>query len=456
MAKRSKIFDYDLIVLGSGAGGGVAAHIASRDGKQVAIVEQDTIGGECPNYGCVPTKALLHAAEHYRNVKESKDFGITITGANYNFKKVNAWKDLAVRRTGTVEGNEAFSREGITVLKGHAHFLDKHTISIHKRRYTARKFMVATGAHNFIPPIEGLKEAGYITHRGAINQPKAPKSLFVIGGGAIGCEFAFMFNSFDSNVIMAEYAPRLVFREDEEVGALLKAYFERVGISVLTATQVTKVELKKGKKVVHFKQNGRNGTATVDEILLAAGMRPNTDIGLENAGVRYDAHGIKTDDTMQTSAKHIYAAGDVVGPYGFTHMASYQSRVAVHNMFKRNKIVAKYHAVPRVIYTTPEVATVGLTEEQLKKKHISFKTNAVPIDIIGRSNTTNQDVGFVKVITSKSGVLLGASIIAPRAGEMIHELALAVNLGLKAEDVASTIHAFPTWSEAVRVATAGL
>jgi pyruvate/2-oxoglutarate dehydrogenase complex dihydrolipoamide dehydrogenase (E3) component len=265
-----------------------------------------------------------------------------------------------------------------------------------------------------------------------------------------------MFSSFDSKVILAEYAKHLIPREDPEAGQLLQALFERDGIKVLTDTEVTKVEQRGGKKVVHFRRGGRPGMARVDEILLAAGMRPNLDMGLENAGVDYTSRGITTDNTMVTSNSNIYAAGDVAGPYAFTHTASYQSRVAVHNMYEKHKVVAKYHAVPRVVYTDPEVASVGMTEAHLRHRKIKYLTNAVSIDIIGRANTSNRMDGFVKVITSRTGTLLGATIVAPHAGEMIHELALAVNLGLKADDIASTIHAFPTWSEAVRIACAGI
>jgi len=456
MAKRSSVFDFDLIAIGSGTAGGVAAHIASRDGKNVAIVEGDTIGGECPNFGCTPTKAIINSAEIYRTVKNAGAYGINVGSVNLDAKKIKAWKDLAVKRTGTGLGDQVFESEGIHMLKGHAHFIDDHTISVNKKRYSARFILIATGSHNFIPPIEGLKEAGFMTHRQAINLTKHPKSLFIIGGGAIGCEFGFAFNSFGIDITMAEIAPRLMAREDLEVGDFLGEYFKLEGINVLTGTEVIKVEVKRGKKIVHYRQGTKESSVAVDDILLAAGLHPNTDIGLENAGVKYNSHGISASHTMQTNLKHIYAAGDVAGPYAFTHIASYQSRVAVHNMFKRHKVVAKYHAVPRVLFVDPEVATVGMTEDQLNRQGIHFKTHAVPVDIIGRANVSDRHEGFVKVIVSKTNVLLGAAIVAPRAGEMIHELTLAVNLGLTAEDVASTIHAFPTWSEAVKVACAGV
>lgn len=456
MGKRPRHYDYDLIVIGSGAGGGVASHIAVRENKSVAVVEQEKMGGECPNFGCVPTKALLQAAEAYHTAKNAEQFGIRTTNVSLNYNAIKQWKDQTVANTGTDEGEEAFANEGITTIKGHAHFLSPHEISVKNHRYTARKFLIATGTKNFVPPIEGLKESGFMTYRQAIDLTSLPKSIFVIGGGAIGCEFAYLFNTLGSEVTQAEFMPRLLYREDAEVGELTKALFERDGINVLTGTKVVKVETDRQKKVVHYEQDGKIHQVRVDEILLAAGKVPNTDLGLENAGVEYDRKGITTNDMMQTSAKHIYATGDVTGPFAFTHMASYQSRIAAHNMFHREKVVAKYHAVPRCVYTNPEVAAVGTTEEELKAKGIKYHTNAVPTSVIGRANTSNQSAGFVKVIVSRTGVLLGASIVAPRAGEMMQELAVAIHNGLKAEDVAATIHAFPTWSEAVRIACAGI
>lgn len=457
MPRKRHVYDYDLICIGSGAGGGVAAHIAARNGKKVAIIEQEKLGGECPNYGCVPTKALLHAAELYRNAAKAKDFGIRVSALNFSYPKIKKWKDLAVQRTGTDEGKQAFASDGITVIKGHAHFISEHEISTGHRRYTAKKFLIATGTSDFIPPIEGLQEAGYMTYRDAIDLTKPLKSVFIIGGGAIGCEFAELFATFKSKVSIAEFAPHLLPKEDEEVGQLVQAVFEQINdIDVHTSAKVTKVEKKAGKKVVHFTQNGKPYTAKVDEVMVSTGKLANVDLGLENAGVEYQPRGVKVDRYMQTTNPNIYAAGDVTGTFMFTHMASYQSRIAAHNMFvqKSNRVKADYHAVPRCVFVTPEAASVGMTEDEIKQKGWKYDVGAAPISVIGRSNVTDSDIGFVKVLANKKGVLLGASIVAPRAGEMIHELTLAIQHGMKAEQIADTIHAFPTWSEAVRVACA--
>lgn len=450
--KKPRYTDFDLIIIGSGAGGGVAAHIAAGLGKKVAIIEADTVGGECPNYGCVPTKALLSAAETYKTAKESLKFGVRTSGVTFNYPSIKAWKDQAVFNTGTTEGKQAFAHEGITLIKGKAHFVSPWSVSVGNQRYSAEKFLIATGTKNFIPPVEGLKEAGYLTYREAINLTKLPKSLFIIGGGAIGMEFAHLFNTFGVKVTMAEFAPRIAGKEDAEVGELMAAVFERDGIAVHTSAKVIKVVINAGYKTVYFEKNGETHQVKVEEILVASGKIPNTDLGLENAGVHYTPRLIPTNDEMATNVKHIFATGDVTGPYMFTHMASYQSRIAANNMFHHNKVHATYHAVPRCIFVDPEAACVGMTEQEAKDRKIAYQVGMVPISVFGRANTTKQDTGFVKVIASHTGVLIGASIVAPRAGEMIHELTLAIQHGMKASAIVDTIHAFPTWSEAVRSA----
>lgn len=451
--RRPENFDYDLIVIGTGAGGGVASHVASKAGKKVAVVEAEKVGGECPNFGCVPTKALLQAAEVYQIAREGSRFGVHAKEVKLDYPAIKAWKDTAVENTGTTEGEAFYNSEGIKVLHGYAHFIDPWTVSVDGRRYKARKFLVASGTKSVVPPIPGLAEAGFMTYREAIDLTKLPKSVFVIGGGAIGSEFGHLFNSLGSDVQIADIAPRVVALEDPEVGELLGALFERRGIKLHMNARITRISKDGGKKVVHFEQGGQSHTTTVDEVLLSSGKAPNTDLGLENAGIEYDRGGIKVDKHMRTTALHIYAVGDCVGPYRFTHTASYQSRVAIHNMYHRKHLVtADYHAVPRCVFVDPEIACVGYTEQQLKDKKITYKVGAVSIGVVGRSNTSGVDSGFVKVLAGKYGTIMGASIVSPRAGEMIHELTLAVQHNMNVRQISETIHAFPTWSEAVRAA----
>jgi dihydrolipoamide dehydrogenase len=459
MANKPQIYDYDLIVIGSGAAGGVGAHTAARQGKRVAVIEADTIGGECPNYGCIPSKALLKAAEVYRSALKAQDFGVRVSALNFSYPKMKDWKDLAIARSGIETGKKAFSTDGINLITGHAHFISPYEITIGKRRFSAKKFLIATGTHPISPPIKGLEEVGYISYKDAINLIKPLKSVFIIGGGPVGCEFTQLFVTFGTKVTIADLAPRLLAKEDDEIGNLVENSFKKLyGVKVLTGTKVVKVEKEHSKKIVHYQKAGKNHTVQVDEIMVASGRAPNVDLGLENAQVKYTSvSGIKINDFMQTSNKHIYSAGDVTDTgVNFTHVATYQSRIAIHNMFSRNNnwTKAQYHAVPRCVFLSPEIASVGMTEEEIQAKGWRYKVGFTPISVVSRSYTSNEDVGFVKIMAYGKGAILGASIVAPRAGEMIHELGLAVQNHLTAEDIAHTIHAFPTWSEAIRIAAA--
>lgn len=452
---RRKKYDFDLIILGSGGAGSVAAYASLRSGKKVAVVEPEEMGGECPNWGCVPTKALLRSAEIYDDAVNGGTFGIKGKDLKYDYPAMKAWRDLAVHRTGTWEGKKIFEASGITVISGAAHFIDSHEVTVGKRSFSAKKFLIATGTKSFVPPIQGLKEAGFITFKEATNFTHPPKSIFIIGAGPIGCEFAEFFSVFGVKVSIADITPRLMMKEDVEVGELAHKHLEKDrGIKIFLDTKVERV-VKEGKtKKVYFKHGGKTSSEEVEEVMIAAGKRANVDIGLENAGVKYNPRAVEVNRYMQTSAPHIFAAGDVVGPYLFTHMAEYQSRLAANNMWKRRKIAVDYRAVPRCVFLNPEIASVGLSEEDCQTKKLKIKKAIAPVSLIGRSNTSNVEEGFVKVIAKADGKLLGASIVSPRAGEMIHELTLAIQKGLTAHDVASTIHAFPTWSEAVRIACA--
>lgn len=451
-SQRPKHFQFDLLVLGSGAGGEVAAYITARAGKRVAIVEMEKAGGECPNFGCVPTKSLLYAAETYRMARMGARFGVH-TAPRLVYPEIKAWKDLAVEHTGTSHAEELYKAEGIHSIKGRAKFVSPWTVAVGNDHYTAENFLIATGSTTFVPPIPGLQESGYITSREAIDITRLPDSIFIIGGGAIGCEFAELFSTFGAKVAVADITPRLIMAEDPEAGEFLRESFQAKGVQVHTGSKVTRVQKDGAHKIVYFEKEGKTHKIRVQTVMVASGKAPNTDIGLESAGVIYNRGGVVADKFMQTSAKHIYAAGDITGPYRFTHTASYQSRIVANNILHpRKKVAADYKAVPRCTFVDPEIASVGMSEHQLQEKHVKYQTAMVPISVIGRANTSDVTDGFVKVIADKKGRLLGGCIASPRAGEMIHELALAVQHRMTARDVGETIHAYPTWSEAVRLA----
>ncbi len=456
MAKKYE-FDYDLIVIGSGPGGSAAATIAAREGKRVAIIESDTFGGDSPNWGEIPTNALLHAANLYDEARHGTRFGLRSSTLGYNYPSIRAWKELAVKRTGTGGNRHYYENLGISAYSGIAHFLSPNEISVNRRHLSANYFLIATGANWIIPEIPGLSEIKYLTPRTILETLRPPKSLLIIGGDNTGIEIAQLMSIFGTKVYIVEKASRLLPRHDSDVGTLIERVMsEQKGVTVLTQSRVVSVEKDGLIKRVVISRGGTEKSLRVDEILVATSRGPNVDLGLENAGVKYTASGIMVNDHLQTNVKHIYATGEVLGRNSNTHTALLESQIVANNIFHREKVAPDYTATPEVIFIHPGIATVGLSEDDCLKRDLPIKKAIAPLSIVARSNTADFRDGFVKIVTDKKGVILGASVVAPHAAEIIHELALAVKYGLTSYQVADTPHAFLSWSEAVRVAASKL
>lgn len=455
MAKHK--FDYELIVIGSGAAGAVAAEIVARSGRRVAVVEDGELGGQAPTIADIPSQALLAAAHLYDDARRGSAFGIRSNTLGYNYPSIKAWKDAAVKRSGVASSESYYRSRGISVFHGAAHFISPNEITVNRRHLAAANFLIASGSKWLIPGIVGLDKVDYLTPETAADLIRPPKSLFVIGAGAAGVEFAEMFSIFGTKVYLSDAKKRILPREDDETSALVHEIFAKQrGMEILTGTRVLKVA-KDGPAIrVTYLRGGNEYTVKVEKVLIAAGRQPRVDLGLENARVSYTDAGIDVNEFMQTSAKHIYAAGDVIGRYNQTHTAIYESRIVANNILHRNKLSPDYRAIPRVTHLSPEIASVGLTETDCIKQDIKCKKVVVPTSIITRANTSNMRNGLVKIITDQRGVLIGATVIAPDAGQTIHELTLAIQYGLTANQVAETIHAFGSWSEAVRIACAKL
>lgn len=447
-------YDYDLIVIGSGAAGSIAAAIAARNDKRVAIIEENKLGGNSANFGDVPTQTLLNVARIYEEARQSARFGIRSNTIGYNYPTIKAWKDKVVTRVGDSSNKKYYESLGIHVLIGKAHFLSDHEISVNRRHLSASHFLVASGAEWTIPDIDGLEKNGYYTPDTIIDVIRPPKSLFIIGGGATSVEFARLFSTFGTKIYISEIAPRLLPREDEEVGEVVaRTLHQNNGITPLAATRVIRITKDGLSKRVHFIRGNEEKSVKVDDILVASGKSPQVDIGLENAGVKYSPLGVQVDENLQTHTKHIYAAGDILGGFGLTHVALMESRVAAYNILHKNKITPDYKAVPRITYVSPEVASVGYSEDDLIKRDLVYLKSTVPISITGRANIAGQRDGFVKILADKKTKrILGSTIVSPNAGEMIHELTLAVQHGLTSDDISGTLHAFPSWNEAIRIA----
>lgn len=456
MAKKSQ-FDYDLIIIGSGAGGSAAATIAARDGKRVALVESDTFGGDSPNWSDVPTKALLHAAHLYDEARHGARFGLRSSTLGYNYPSLRAWKDLAVQRTGAAGNRKFYESQGIATYAGAARFISPNEISVNRKHLSAAHFLVATGSHWVAPDIPGIATITYQTPRTILESIRPPKTAYIIGAGTSGVEIAQLLAIFGTKVYLAEIAARILPKEEEEVGVLMERLLrENKGVTSLTQTRTLSIAKDGLGYRVSFTRGDTERSVRVDEIIVATGRIPTTDIGLENAHVDYDPTGIKVSDYLETSAKHIYAAGDVLGRESSTHTALLESRIVAHNLYAKSKVAPDYTASPRLTFSFPGIATVGFTEDDCLKRDLRVNTALAPLNIIARSNTSDFRDGFVKIITDKKGVVLGATVVAPHAAEIIHELALAVKYHMTAADIAATPHAFLSWSEAVRVAASKL
>ena len=456
MAKKHT-FDYDLIVIGSGAAGSAAATIAASAGKRVAIVEADTFGGDSPNFSDVPTKALLHAAQLYDEAKHGARFGLRSSTLGYNFPSLSNWKNLAVTRTGAGGNKRFYEKNGVTALSGRAHFLSPHEITVNRRHFSAATFLIATGTTWTKPKIQGIDTVKYLTPRTILEVLRPPKSLFIIGGGKTGVELAQLMATFGTKVYIGEIASRILPKLDHEVGDLIgKVLTDQKGVTVLTQSRIVALQKDGIGKRVTYSRGGVEKHVRVDEVLVATGRTPAVDLGLENATVAFSAKGVPVNEFLQTNVKHIFAAGDVLGNEGNTHTAILESRTVAHNLLHKTPVAPDYRATPQLIFTNPGIAQVGLTEDDCARRDLAVSIASSPLTIVARSNTSDFRDGFVKLIADKKGVLVGATVVAPHAAEIIHELALAIRHNLTAAQVAETPHAFLSWSEAVRVAASKL
>lgn len=449
-------YDYDLIIIGSGAGGSVGAHYARSLGKKVAIFERGDIGGECPNWACVPTKALLKAADVYENAKNAKEFGIHTGEVAFDYSQVKKWKDTVVSRTGVAHGEASFKEDGIDIIRENAQFVSPHEVEAGGKIYSAQFFIVATGSYVFIPPIEGLADAYYITFKQAVDFDQVPKSIFILGGGPIGCEFAQIFSTFGSKVIICDIAEKLLLNEDDEASEITEALFKERGITVVTGATIKQIEAHADKKIIQVSIGEESHTFDVEQLLVATGKRPVLDFAPEKAGILVDKTHIPVNEYLQTNVPHIFAAGDNTGPYLFTHTGYYQSRTAAINMFSNEKVRSDYTVVPRCVFIKPEIASVGMGENAAKKAGKSVKVGLCALSVLGRANTSNEFNGFIKIITDTQENIIGACIVGPHAGELIHELALAIHLKAKAFQIATMMHAYPTFAEGVKIAASSL
>jgi mercuric reductase len=451
-----KTESFDLVVLGAGSAARDGAKKAAADyGANVALVERTRWGGSCPNVACKPTKAYLVVADLLHDINTLSDLlGIDVGPAKANLARIKARKDELTKPQPkwVAELQDA----GFTTVAGTATFVDPHTVRVGERELSADRILIATGSRTAVPPIEGIEEVGWIDHVSGLELTELPDSLLVLGGGAVGLEFGQCFARFGSRVTIVDALERISPKSDADASAELHAALEDEGIEIVTSTFVSKARRENGDVVATLAP--RDGSPPrelrVAEVLLASGRVPNVEeLELERVGIERSKLGIVVDERMRTSVEGIWAAGDVTAVLQFTPIAQYQARIAIEDMFSPNGARADYSALPTAIFTDPELAGVGLSEQEASEQELDFETVSHPLSSVQRASYTNAKRGLYKLVFERgSRRLLGLHVVARGASDIVQGLVVAMRLGATVDDLARAHHAFPTLGEGVKAA----
>ena len=440
---------HDLIILGGGPAGYTAAERAARGGLNTLLIEKRALGGVCLNEGCIPTKTLLYSAKIWHLTEDAKKYGIEASADQFLMDKVNARKNKVVRKlVAGIKGK--MTNAGVTVVTGEGEILppttpEEYSVKVGEETYTAPRLLLASGSETFVPPIPGLDTVEYWTSREALESKELPKSIAIIGGGVIGMEFAAFYNRVGVEVHVIEMLPEILGGMDSEMGALLRAEYTKLGVKFYLQHKVTSV----APDGVTVEFEGNSFVIPTERILLSVGRRPVTE-KLSLLGLEMEGRGVKVDATMRTSLPGVYAAGDVTGYSLLAHTAVREAEVAVDNMLGKNAQMS-YRAIPGIIYTQPEVAGVGMTEDQLKKEGISYRKHQLPMAFAGRFVAENEMAnGVCKILIGEDDTLLGAHMLGNPASELIVVIAVAIERGIKAHELASVVFPHPTVGEIIK------
>ncbi len=451
---------YNVVVIGGGTAGLVTAAGTAGLGGRVALIEGNKMGGDCLNFGCVPSKALIASAKRAQNIRGGAALGLSPMEPSFRFEEI--FRSMRERRARIApnDSKERFEGLGVDVFLGKAKFLSPHEVAIDDgTRLRARNFVIATGTRALVPPIPGLDRVPYYTNETFFDGLGAkPESMLVLGGGPIGCELAQVAQRLGVAVSLVELLPRLLPRDDLDAAEAIRKALERDGVRVSTGTKAVGFEQENGRTTVEVETEGSRQKIAIDAVLVAAGRTANVEnLGLEAAGVKFDRRGVNVDFTLTTSQPHIFACGDVAGPYAFTHAADYQARIVVRNvLIPWLKAKADYRWMPWVTYTDPEVAHFGPTEEEARKRNVEYDIFRHDWHDLDRGVTDSETEGFTKVLTVRGkDEILAATVVGARAGEVMHELLVAAKHGIGLSRLSATVHAYPTYSSSVqRVADA--
>jgi pyruvate/2-oxoglutarate dehydrogenase complex dihydrolipoamide dehydrogenase (E3) component len=451
--KKPAKFDYNLIVIGAGAAGLVSSYIAAAIKAKVVLIERHKMGGDCLNTGCVPSKALIRSARLLADARNSKSFGIHTMHAEFDFAEVMARVQDVIKQVEPHDSVERYESLGVQCIEGEAKLLSPWEVEVNGKRLSARSLIIATGARPLVPKLPGLEQVSYLTSDSLWQLRTLPKRLLVLGGGPIGCELAQAFARFGAQVTVVEMAPKLLPREDNDVSSLMREVFEKEGITVALAHRA--VEFKTGAQGQVMVAESAQGRVELgfDQVLIALGRKANVEgFGLQELGVKLSERGtIAADPLLRTNFPNIAVCGDVTGPYQFTHVAAHQAWYASVNQLLAPfwSFKVDYRVIPWATFTEPQVARVGLSETEAKAQNIAYEVTTYGIDDLDRAIADSAAHGFVKVLT-KPGTdkILGATIVAAEAGELIAEYVLAMKHHLGLNKILGTIHAYPTMMEA--------
>ena len=443
---------YDMAIIGGGSGGLTAARVATVLGANVLLVDKERLGGDCLHYGCVPSKSLIHVARIVQKARESASLGLMSANLSVNMAKVSEYVQGVIDRV--AEGEKVYT-EGVTVKFGQITFKSATELVLNGEIFTSRNTLIATGSRPVMPRVEGLEEVGYLTNESVFDLMNLPSSIVIVGGGPVGVELSQAFERLGAKVTIIQEQERILPREDPEVSESVARVLSSEGIDIVTNARFVKAGRSGNKKVVTATQGAQLLNFEADEIVLAVGRQPNIEgLNLEAAGIKYDKNGIKVDDYLQTSASNILAIGDVIGGYLFTHVAVYQAGVAVRNaLVPVGKKKVDYRVVPWCTFTDPEAARVGLTPEDAEKQYKQVRIVKFPWAEIDRAQAENETTGFIKlVLAGKKDEIVGAHMVGARAGEMLGEIALAMQHNLTLNDILGTIHVYPTMNTGIQQA----
>ncbi len=456
---------FDIVVIGGGTAGLSAAQAAVALGRRPLLVAEGPLGGECTWTGCVPSKALIEAARVHHTVTRAAAFGTRVEGVSVDFPAVMRRVHDVIDRIARYEDAEHLERSGISTRRGHAHLLSADTVQVDGGTVRAGAIVIATGSRPALPPIPGLDAVPYLTNESLFDLGAQPARLLVLGAGAVGLEMAQSFARLGTAVDVVDIAADLLPREDPEVAALARRLLEREGVRLTLGARTSRVTYEAGTFTLEVEVGGASVPMRGDALLVATGRRANLDgLGVDDIGVRTTASGINVDARMRTSVARVYAAGDVTGTMRFTHVAAYQGRLAARNALGK-RASASYRVVPWVTFTDPEIAHVGLTEPEARAKHGSdVHVARLPFTAVDRAVIAGEAEGVIKIITTGrpllghtgGGEVVGAHVIGPGAGELIHELSLAMQVRAFSGRLAQAIHAYPAMSVGVQQTAAQL